>query len=419
MLFVQMAVTVEECGSSTRGDTQCARYHSCAACHAHLHRHTHGTEELSQRACFWDYDSVKCRPANATTDRTRTERRSRWAGAARGPPTACDCNGKAVSCAAETGRCYCSTKGLAGDRCDKFAKSEHSFGVEDNVTSTTFFVYVYDFRPPLWIQISFSQYPKLNLQQFFITFSSTSKAGFSLLIPRVAPHNHPSENPALSRTVDYFPFEVCVYYCKIVLIYLYYKIYQNVQNIWSHLCTDCIIIEINIGYYCSTNINTMMYGDYFSFNLKTGIVSSYSDVHNIILIVINSPLTNCSKNGKELIDLKKIGLYIRSAQLLFTVILRVVRKILWGNAKALEIKLHVSSALLRNSPMPLAKLKKNDSIVISFQLSENTGREDNFLLLAGYDVFRIICLKASYMSNVNIIYRLIEHIIGELQLRVQ
>ncbi|CAG9794708.1 unnamed protein product [Diatraea saccharalis] len=54
----------------------------------------------------------------------------------------------------------------------KFAKSEHSFGVEDNITLTTFFVYVYDFRPPLWIQISFSQYPKLNLQQFFITFSS-------------------------------------------------------------------------------------------------------------------------------------------------------------------------------------------------------------------------------------------------------
>ncbi|KAF9407263.1 hypothetical protein HW555_012646 [Spodoptera exigua] len=166
----------------------------------------------------------------------------------------CECNAQAVACAPDTGRCYCSTKGLAGDRCDKcdntnhyhadiynkgacyydlavdyqftfnlskkedrhlsainfrnapvkpdvdadfsitcsaharmnltvrtrsdpaertlFAKSEHAFGVEDNVTLTTFFVYVYDFRPPLWIQISFSQYPKLNLQQFFITFSS-------------------------------------------------------------------------------------------------------------------------------------------------------------------------------------------------------------------------------------------------------
>ena len=50
----------------------------------------------------------------------------------------------------------------------RFTKAEYNFGIED----TTFYVYVYDFRPPLWIQISFSQYPKLNLQQFFITFST-------------------------------------------------------------------------------------------------------------------------------------------------------------------------------------------------------------------------------------------------------
>lgn len=54
----------------------------------------------------------------------------------------------------------------------KFSKSDFNFGMEDNITQTTFYVYVYDFQPPLWIQISFSQYPKLNLQQFFITFSS-------------------------------------------------------------------------------------------------------------------------------------------------------------------------------------------------------------------------------------------------------
>uniref|UniRef100_A0A8D8ZS86 Attractin-like protein 1 n=1 Tax=Cacopsylla melanoneura TaxID=428564 RepID=A0A8D8ZS86_9HEMI len=54
----------------------------------------------------------------------------------------------------------------------RFLKSEHKFGVEDNITLTTFYVYVYDFKAPLWISISFSQYPKLNLQQFFITFSS-------------------------------------------------------------------------------------------------------------------------------------------------------------------------------------------------------------------------------------------------------
>lgn len=54
----------------------------------------------------------------------------------------------------------------------RFSKTEHQFGFENNVTTTTFYVYVYDFQPPLWIQIAFSQYPKLNLQQFFITFST-------------------------------------------------------------------------------------------------------------------------------------------------------------------------------------------------------------------------------------------------------
>ncbi|XP_063896184.1 attractin [Helicoverpa armigera] len=423
----QMALSIEECGSDSESPREaCGRYHSCAACLAHQHHHTHGSEELSQRACFWDYDTIKCKPVNSSEDirsvaaagpcsapcstfqtcanctaeeciwcasagrcvdknaygasfplggcrawstsggggaagtcgaargcgahvscaACRAEPACGWCddgagggrglclpGGARRPhaprvcaqhrwhftacpacqcnghsvcdaaarcmqPCAgrtvgehcdvcaaghwgnplnggvcqpCECNAQAVACAPDTGRCYCSTKGLAGDRCDKcdntnhyhadiynkgacyydlavdyqftfnlskkedrhlsainfrnapvkpdvdadfsitcsaharmnltvrtrsdvaertlfsdvnctnfrykifffrFAKSDHAFGVEDNVTLTTFFVYVYDFRPPLWIQISFSQYPKLNLQQFFITFSS-------------------------------------------------------------------------------------------------------------------------------------------------------------------------------------------------------------------------------------------------------
>ncbi|XP_050553889.1 attractin-like protein 1 isoform X2 [Spodoptera frugiperda] len=417
----QMALSIEECGSDSESPREaCGRYHSCAACLAHQHHHTHGSEELSQRACFWDYDTIKCKPVNSSEDirsvaaagpcsapcstfqtcanctaeeciwcasagrcvdknaygasfplggcrawstssgsggggacgaargcgahvscaACRAEPACGWCddgthtgrgvclpGGARSPhaprvcaqhrwhftacpacqcnghsvcqggrcvqPCAgrtvgdhcdlcapghwgspynggvcqpCECNAQAVACAPDSGRCYCSTKGLAGDRCDKcdntnhyhadiynkgacyydlavdyqftfnlskkedrhlsainfrnapvkpdvdadfsitcsaharmnltvrtrsdpsermlfsdvnctsfrfkFAKSEHAFGVEDNVTLTTFFVYVYDFRPPLWIQISFSQYPKLNLQQFFITFSS-------------------------------------------------------------------------------------------------------------------------------------------------------------------------------------------------------------------------------------------------------
>ncbi|XP_026322892.1 attractin [Hyposmocoma kahamanoa] len=420
----QMALSIDECSTNDESPREaCGRYHSCAACHAHQHHHTmHGNEEPSQKACYWDYDTIKCRPVNSSDDirsvtsagpcsapcstfqtcanctneeciwcasagrcvdknaygasfplggcrawstsggsstcgaagstsagcgahvscsSCRSEPACGWcddgsgggrgtclAGGARRPHqqhlcvphrwhftkcpacqcnghsycdaqarcmqpcagrtvgdhceacapghwgnplnggvcTPCECNSQAVACAPDTGRCFCSTKGLAGDRCDKcdntnhyhadvynkgacyydlavdyqftfnlskkedrhlsainfrnapvkpdvdadfsitcssharmnltvrtkgdptertlfsdvnctnfrykFAKSEHSFGVEDNVTLTTFFVYVYDFKPPLWIQISFSQYPKLNLQQFFITFSS-------------------------------------------------------------------------------------------------------------------------------------------------------------------------------------------------------------------------------------------------------
>lgn len=54
----------------------------------------------------------------------------------------------------------------------RFAKNEYLFGATENVTLTTFYVYVYDFQSPIVIVISFSQYPKLNLQQFFITFST-------------------------------------------------------------------------------------------------------------------------------------------------------------------------------------------------------------------------------------------------------
>jgi len=50
----------------------------------------------------------------------------------------------------------------------RFSKGDYTFGNEEN---TTFYVYVYDFQSPLWIIISFSQHPKLDLLQFFITFS--------------------------------------------------------------------------------------------------------------------------------------------------------------------------------------------------------------------------------------------------------
>ncbi|XP_035739558.1 attractin-like protein 1 isoform X1 [Vespa mandarinia] len=177
----------------------------------------------------------------------------------------CSCNNQGTQCSSETGKCFCTTKGIVGDHCERcdvtglyygdptnkgscfydlaidyqftfnlskkedrhyrainfknsppkadidaefsitcsvlakmnvtikrpnslekplllgancttsmykhrFSKADYNFGSEENNTLTTFYVYVYDFQPPLWIQISFSQYSKLNLQQFFITF---------------------------------------------------------------------------------------------------------------------------------------------------------------------------------------------------------------------------------------------------------
>ena len=39
-----------------------------------------------------------------------------------------------------------------------FKKNEYRFGIENNVTLTTFNVYIYDFQAPIWVQISFAQY---------------------------------------------------------------------------------------------------------------------------------------------------------------------------------------------------------------------------------------------------------------------
>ncbi|KAK3590248.1 hypothetical protein CHS0354_041323 [Potamilus streckersoni] len=51
----------------------------------------------------------------------------------------------------------------------KFEYKDFNFGPEDNLT---FFVYVYNFTTPFWLQISFSQFPKIDLVHFFVTFFS-------------------------------------------------------------------------------------------------------------------------------------------------------------------------------------------------------------------------------------------------------
>nr|XP_022341694.1 attractin-like protein 1 isoform X2 [Crassostrea virginica] len=51
----------------------------------------------------------------------------------------------------------------------KFDHGEYSFGPEEN---TTFLVYVYGFKTAFWLQISFSQFAKIDLVHFFVTFFS-------------------------------------------------------------------------------------------------------------------------------------------------------------------------------------------------------------------------------------------------------
>lgn len=62
-----------------------------------------------------------------------------------------------------------------GQRCSMFkavfSNSDFNFGNDNNVNGT-FYVNVYDFKPPLIIQIEFFQPPKLKLQQFISLLAS-------------------------------------------------------------------------------------------------------------------------------------------------------------------------------------------------------------------------------------------------------
>ncbi|CAG5115664.1 unnamed protein product [Candidula unifasciata] len=57
--------------------------------------------------------------------------------------------------------------------CDYFhIKFDHKTYPLAGKENTTFFVYVYNFKTPFMIQISFSQFPKIDLVHFFVTFFS-------------------------------------------------------------------------------------------------------------------------------------------------------------------------------------------------------------------------------------------------------
>ncbi|XP_023034074.1 attractin-like protein 1 isoform X2 [Drosophila willistoni] len=241
-------------------DTECALKHwfftSCPRCNCNGHSYCNDQQHCEQ-------------PCNNLTVGAHCEkcRTGYWGNAINGGECQrCECNNQGDYCHPDTGKCYCSTKGIVGDHCEKcdsqnhyhgdpmrgscyyeltidyqftfnlskkedrhftqinfrnspgkpeidadftitcsvpakmdisvkragspeklilvgvncstfrhrFPKTEYQFGhlPDDNSSLTTFYVFVHDFQPPIWIQIAFSQYPKLNLQQFFITFSS-------------------------------------------------------------------------------------------------------------------------------------------------------------------------------------------------------------------------------------------------------
>ncbi|XP_017848030.1 attractin-like protein 1 isoform X2 [Drosophila busckii] len=242
--------------------TECALKHwfftSCPRCNCNGHSYCNDQQHCEQ-------------PCNNLTSGAHCEkcRTGYWGNAINGGQCQrCECNNQGDYCHADTGKCFCNTKGIVGDHCEKcdtqnhyigdplrgscyyeltidyqftfnlskkedrhftqinfrnspakpeidadftitcsvpakmdisvkragspeklilvgvncsafrhrFLKTEYQFGPAtlpgDNSSLTTFYVFVHDFQPPIWIQIAFSQYPKLNLQQFFITFSS-------------------------------------------------------------------------------------------------------------------------------------------------------------------------------------------------------------------------------------------------------
>ncbi|CAG0899948.1 unnamed protein product, partial [Cyprideis torosa] len=62
----------------------------------------------------------------------------------------------------------CPTTGLS----HQLIFSAEDYHLGDPNYNTTFRVYLYDLQPPLIVTVAFSQHPKLDLLQFFITFST-------------------------------------------------------------------------------------------------------------------------------------------------------------------------------------------------------------------------------------------------------
>ena len=76
-------------------------------------------------------DGVTCGPCESLTYGTNCDKckPGYWGNPVNGGVCQrCECNGQAMACNSETGKCFCSTKGLAGDHCEKCDATNHYHG---------------------------------------------------------------------------------------------------------------------------------------------------------------------------------------------------------------------------------------------------------------------------------------------------
>ncbi|WAR22177.1 ATRN1-like protein [Mya arenaria] len=103
--------------------------------------------------------------------------------------TACSCNGQAENCNSETGACFCRTRGVKGHNCNVCDTDNNYFGNPNN-GGTCYYDLRTDYQFTFNLSknddkhytginfmnipqaISFSQFPKIDLVHFFVTFFS-------------------------------------------------------------------------------------------------------------------------------------------------------------------------------------------------------------------------------------------------------
>lgn len=102
---------------------------------------------------------------------------------------ACDCSNHGTLCNPETGRCFCTTKGIIGDKCDKCDTTNHYHG--DPANGSCFYDLTIDYQFTFnlskkddrhFTQINFKNSPpKSDIDaDFSITCSESAKMNISI-----------------------------------------------------------------------------------------------------------------------------------------------------------------------------------------------------------------------------------------------